>query len=344
MARMARLKYRDPRDGYYHVISRTVLKSFLLDDEARETFLSILRMLTRVYFVKVVTFSLMNNHFHLIVRMLPPDGIGDSDLEERFNIYYNEGKQKRNWRPWHVSDASRYRCRFADLSRFMQDLKQRFSRWHNKKNDNQGHVWSERFKSVMLEDGRALLACMVYVELNSIRAGIVKRPEDFRFCGLSHLVTGGRASTWLDHETLTRLMNSSLLTEIGMTMSEEDKSDIKRNNQYTKNNITHYLRLVYQEGLIGVEGKGQIRSEIGKQAKDSNFSDVGNFTFLQRWHHFSSGVFVGSKGFCAERFKEFKEYFQTSVDRPGQRIAPRKMIVQGSLKDLFAIRRFHLKS
>jgi len=343
MARMARLKYRDPRDGYYHIISRTVLKSFLLDDEARETFLGILRMLSRVYFVKVVTFSLMSNHFHLIVRMLPAEDMSDNEVEERFNIYYNEGKQKRNWRPWHVSDAPRYRCRFADLSRFVQDLKQRFSRWHNRKHDNQGHVWSERFRSVMLEDGRALLACMVYVELNSIRAGLVARPEEFRYCGLSHLVSGGRASAWLDHETLTRLMNSSLLTEIGMTRSESDKSERKRANQSSENDIKQYLGVVYKEGLIGVEGKGHIRSDRANQAQETNFAEVGIFSFLQRWQHFSSGVFIGSKGFCMERFKEFREYFQTSVDRQGLRIVPSKMIVQGSLKDLFAIRRFHLK-
>jgi len=343
MARMARLKYRDPRDGYYHIISRTVLKSFLLDDEARETFLGILRMLSRVYFVKVVTFSLMSNHFHLIVRMLPAEEMSDNDVEERFNIYYNEGKQKRNWRPWHVSDAPRYRRRFADLSRFVQDLKQRFSRWHNKKRDNQGHVWSERFRSVMLEDGRALLACMVYVELNSIRAGLVERPEAFRYCGLSHLVTGGRASAWLDHETMTRLMNSSLLTEIGMTTPDADEPDQNKANQSSRNDIKQYLGVVYKEGLIEAEGKGHIQSGTGKQAQANNFSEVGIFSFLQRWHHFTSGVFVGSKEFCIERFNEFREYFQTSIDRQGQRIAPRKMIVQGSLKDLFAIRRLHLK-
>ena len=61
MARMRRLKYRDPRDGYYHVISRTVLKSFLLDDYAREKFGALLRKLSRVYFVKVVTFAVMSN-------------------------------------------------------------------------------------------------------------------------------------------------------------------------------------------------------------------------------------------------------------------------------------------
>jgi len=342
MARMARLKYRNPRDGYYHIISRTVLKSYLLDDEARETFLGILRLLSRVYFVKVVTFSLMSNHFHLIVRMLPPEEMSNNDVEERFTIYYNEGKQKKNWRPWHSSDAPRYRRRFGDLSRFVQDLKQRFSRWHNKKRDNQGHVWSERFKSVMLEDGRALLACMVYVELNSIRAGLVERPEAFRYCGLSHLVTGGRASAWLDHETLTRILNSSLMTEISMLYSEGAQLERQNIKQSSRSDINQYLELVYKEGVIEVEGKDKIRSDIGIQAQTSNCDEASILSFLQHWPHFSSGVFVGSKDFCRERFNEFKEYFQTSSERQGQRIASRKMIIQGSLQDLCAIRRFRL--
>jgi len=342
MARIARLKYHDPRDGYYHIISRTVLKSFLLDDEARDTFLGILQMLARVYFVKVVTFSLMNNHFHLILRMLPSAEIDDRELEERFNIYYNEGKQKRNWRSWCAGDATRYRFRFADLSRFVQDLKQRFSRWHNRKNDNHGHVWSERFKSVMLEDGRALLACMVYVELNSIRAGLVERPEEFRFCGLNHLLAGGIASSWLDHETLTRLLNSSLLPEIQMNISEDTKLEMQKVRQGYTSNINQYLALIYREGKIEQSGNDHIRSDISvsEQPQPNNINELGFFPFLQRWHHFSSGVFVGSKNFCTERFKEFKEYFQTSGDREGQRIVPKNMSTQGSLHDLFAIRRF----
>jgi len=160
---------------------------------------------------------------------------------------------------------------------------------------------------------------------------------------LSHLVTGGRASAWLDHETLTRLMNSSLMTEIGMTTSDADKPERNKTDQSSKNDLEQYLRLVYKEGLIDRAGNGHIRSGKDKQAQDTNSFDVGVVSFLQRWQHFSSGVFVGSKEFCASCFKEFREYFHTSIDRQGQRIAPRKVVIQGSLHDLFAIRRFHLK-
>jgi len=342
MARMRRLKYRDPRDGYYHLISRTVLKSFLLDDESREVFMGILRMLVRVYFVRVVTFSLMSNHFHLIVRMQPSDDIDDKELEERFNAYYNEGKQRRNWRPYHpAADGERYRRRFSDLSRFMQDLKQRFSRWYNRRTGNEGHVWSDRFKSVMLEDGRALLACMVYVELNSIRAGLVERPEDFRYCGLSHLVTGGRAASWLDHETLTRLLNPATLTSLVGSLplpAAKEETDSSRGHGISHSDIKQYLALVYQEGVIAVEGKGQISKDVGEQVRESQFADVGILTLRRRWRHFTVGVFIGGKEFCEQRFNEFRSYFQTSHDRQAHRMASKKQIRSGGIMDLFTMR------
>ncbi|MBN2381736.1 transposase, partial [bacterium] len=172
MARQSRLKYEDPRSGYYHIVTRTVLKSFLLDEIAKEEFLSILRKLSQVYFVKVVSFAIMSNHVHLIVRMLPQEEISDAELRQRHDRYYNEGKtlSRRRFDP---NRSEYFRARFGDLSKFMQDLKQRFSRWYNKRMNNHGHIWGERFTSVLLEAGRALTACMIYVELNSLRAGLV---------------------------------------------------------------------------------------------------------------------------------------------------------------------------
>ncbi|MBN2384604.1 transposase, partial [bacterium] len=88
MARRSRLKYEDPRSGYYHCVTRTVLKSFLLDEVAKEEFLNLLRKLAQVYFVKVVSFAIMSNHVHLIVRMLPQEEISDAELRQRHDRYY----------------------------------------------------------------------------------------------------------------------------------------------------------------------------------------------------------------------------------------------------------------
>jgi len=53
-----------------------------------------------------------------------------------------------------------------------------------------GRFWADRFKSTLLEDDRALLDCMLYVELNAVRAGLVARPEEWKGCSLYLRETG----------------------------------------------------------------------------------------------------------------------------------------------------------
>ena len=50
-----------------------------------------------------------------------------------------------------------------------------------------------RFKSLIVQDGRSLINLLAYVDLNPVRAGIVKRPEEYRWCSLGyHVLTGNR--------------------------------------------------------------------------------------------------------------------------------------------------------
>src|SRR4030043_2321989 len=132
MGRIARLKFRDPKSGYYHVTSRTVLKSFLVDELGKEYLLKLLKKLSQVYFVRVVTFALMSNHFQLIVQMVPAEEISEEELKRRFELYYNAGKPKKNHRPYQKLYGPELRKRWSDISCFIQDLKQRYSRWYNR--------------------------------------------------------------------------------------------------------------------------------------------------------------------------------------------------------------------
>ena len=49
-------------------------------------------------------------------------------------------------------------------------------------------MWGERFKSLIVEDGLTLVNLLAYVDLNAVRAGIVKRPEEYRWCSLDYHV------------------------------------------------------------------------------------------------------------------------------------------------------------
>lgn len=79
----------------------------------------------------------------------------------------------------------------GDISVFMKELKQRFTQWFNRRNDRRGTLWEERFKSVLVEGNeKALLTMAAYIDLNPVRAGMVARPEDYRWCGYAAAVGG----------------------------------------------------------------------------------------------------------------------------------------------------------
>jgi putative transposase len=63
----------------------------------------------------------------------------------------------------------------GDVSVFMRELKQRFAIWYNHKHRNQGTIWSDRFKSVIVEPSReAMSKVAAYIDLNPVRAELVR--------------------------------------------------------------------------------------------------------------------------------------------------------------------------
>ncbi len=65
------------------------------------------------------------------------------------------------------------------ISELMRSLQSKIARWFNYTHNRRGRFWLDRFKSVLLEDEKAMFDCLLYVELNPVRAGIVERPEDY---------------------------------------------------------------------------------------------------------------------------------------------------------------------
>jgi hypothetical protein len=83
----------------------------------------------------------------------------------------------------------------GDVSVFMKELKQRFSKWFNKERNRFGTLWAERFKSVLVEDQPGVVQTVAaYVDLNPVRAGLVKDPKDYRWCGYAEAVGGNETA------------------------------------------------------------------------------------------------------------------------------------------------------
>jgi putative transposase len=74
------------------------------------------------------------------------------------------------------------------LARVMQALGRRYVRWFNMRHRRTGTLWEGRYRSTVVETDRYLLACMRYIELNPVRAGLVDEPAAYRWSSYMHQV------------------------------------------------------------------------------------------------------------------------------------------------------------
>ena len=72
----------------------------------------------------------------------------------------------------------------------MQYFGSRFASWINRKYKHSGHFFQGRFHSIPVEEDRYYVTVSQYIHLNAVRAGIVQRPEDYRWCNYGNLIEG----------------------------------------------------------------------------------------------------------------------------------------------------------
>lgn len=78
------------------------------------------------------------------------------------------------------------------IPQMMQAVGRRYVRYFNQRQGRTGTLWEGRYKSTLIQAERYLLACMVYIDLNPVRAGLVAEPADYPWS--SHLHYVGRRS------------------------------------------------------------------------------------------------------------------------------------------------------
>lgn len=71
--------------------------------------------------------------------------------------------------------------RSIDLDKFMHYIKLQYSKYFDRRYERIGHIWQGRYKCKMIETDRYLQACGEYIEMNPVRAGLVRDPADWPF-------------------------------------------------------------------------------------------------------------------------------------------------------------------
>lgn len=194
-----------PDSTFYHCLSRVVDRTFRFGDTDKEQFVSFLREYEAFCGVRVLTYCIMCNHFHILLEIparpavlptaetlierlkgLSGAAVTPAKVQQRIETFRAAGdvEGERNY-------LESFFRRMWDLSEFMKLVKQRFSSWFNRTRDRKGTLWEDRFKSIVVEGGRdALVTMAVYIDLNPLRAGMVNAPERYRWCGYAEAMAG----------------------------------------------------------------------------------------------------------------------------------------------------------
>jgi hypothetical protein len=209
LAKMIRM--RTPRikvpaeegEAIYHCMSRAVNLEWLFDDSAKEVMRRHLWQAADFCGVKIITHHLLSNHFHVLVRIPKKEPISDVELLRRYRVLHPHPTRYQairlgvieEWLRTNAPEGEAWRRRvlklMGDVSAFMKLFKQRYSIAFNRSRGRCGPLWCDRFKSVLCEGtGEVLRTMALYIDLNSVRAGLVTDPKDYRYGGYAEAVGG----------------------------------------------------------------------------------------------------------------------------------------------------------
>ena len=140
----------------------------------------------------------------------------------------------------------------VSLSRILQNLSFRYTRWINWRHNRSGHLFQGRYKAVLVDADAYLLELTRYLHLNPVRARMVTEPEEYRWSG-HRAYLGLEAILWLTTEWVLGQFSGSMLTA---------------------------ARRAYRRFVL--EGKGKSRQEEYHKGSDADSRILGDDTFIDR--------------------------------------------------------------
>jgi REP element-mobilizing transposase RayT len=269
----------------------------------------------------------MSNHFHILVEVPPrmDESLSDEDLMERLKLIYSDdyvGMVRKQMRSLVESDTEKgmeahaglrekFTNRMWDLGLFMKTLKQRFTRWYNAQNGRCGTLWEARYKSVLVEDGHAARVMSAYIDLNPVRAGMVKNPENYRWCSYAEAVAGGGSGA-LARRGIARMMEErdESVARVNSDSAYDGWGDFVTPEHYSWRSIAGRYRLIlFEDGKEVIQGAGKMNENRVRRGfttkevesvRESGGKMVISEVLRHKTRYFVDGGVIGGREFVKD--------------------------------------------
>ena len=305
---MRRPRMKAEGAGYYHGMSRVIERRHILGEKEKEHLLGLMTGLAAFGGLKILTYGLLANHFHILLHVPERREVSDEELLRHLAFILSPAKlddftlklkahRERGEHAAAEAMRARYTYRMFDLSEFFKALKQRFSQFYNKRAARKGPLWEQRFKSILVEGSEhALLTMAAYIDLNPVRAGLVADPKDYRYSGYGAAL-GGVAGA---REGLQELLHVAV--DGSAPSSWEQVQQAYRRHLYGQG----------EEGGVDEDGRPLRRGFSSEEVQAVR--DAGGRLPMQellrcRVRYFSDGLALGTQAYLERLFARYRGHF-----------------------------------
>lgn len=345
--------HQDSTAGVWHCFSRIIDRRMILDAEAKDFLLATLRAYEELLGVEMLTFCLMDNHFHVLLRVphRPPGfAVSREVLLERMERAVGSvamGMVRRDLEMWERTGNTaaveawhrRQEERMFSLSGFMGCVKQRFTRWHNARTGRRGTVWEERFGSVVVEEEeRALRTMAAYIDLNPVRAGVAADPGDYRWSGYGEAMLAKPRA----RRGLVRIIGQ-------MAWPRATAAEARPWGDEPFDAAVERRALVIYRAILGGQGRERRRADgtvarrgltekIRERLTTANERAVGREVLSRRVGQFTRGMMLGSREFVDGWFEAHRQDGPVGGESRTRRERGSRSLRTPALRGLYALR------
>lgn len=306
-------------EAHYHTWTRCVDGRYFFESDAVKSVIrKMIANLCYALSVDLATYTIMSNHYHLLIRIPNKeslDPLTDEQWLDRLSAIHNRDyiddlrrkfQQARDLASSPEEGERRvatmlqpFEERRADLAVFMKELNHRISLYINDRFERRGTMWESPYGSMLIQGNEGhLLEAAAYIDLNPVRAKMVERPEDYRFCGYAEAVAG---------KPHARKGLGSILTE--SLQDDEFNSDWRRTHKRYRLVLYTTGEEIQGDAETGQPGKaGFSEQEVEKVEQAEGEMSVPEL-LRHRVRYFTAGVVIGSRSYVEEIFQANRHRF-----------------------------------
>ncbi len=215
----------------WHITHRCHQRQFLLKfAKDRKSWLDWLLKAKRRYHLVVLNYMVTSNHIHLLV----------------------------------LDDAGR-----DVIPRSMQLVAGRTAQAYNVRKGRKGAFWEDRYHATAIETGEHLLRCIVYIDMNMVRAGVVNHPAEWGEAGYNEIQNPRRKCALIAYDRLRLLLGFSTYDELVAAHAEWVGRSLKKGDRHRESKWTESIAVGSREFAestkrrLGIRAKGRTVSDAG---------------------------------------------------------------------------------